>query len=1068
MSASVRPSRSRLDRLPLDRPPLGRLRRGTMLALAIWLALLLPWDHSLPASPTTGSTVSAHAEGAGLAGYRLVETLGAETWEAAAGRFGDAADLASAPDGRIFVLDRRQNALHIMAADGRPLARVSAPIEAPWRWIRLDMAPDGRPLLLARGAFADEAGGPDILRYRLDVLSGAAALQRSLDLGAPAPERYIDLAASPDGRAYLVRTNGNVASRGNIRYAVDILSIDGDAETRTSWTPDLLYIPLEIEIGADGRIYLIDQFPHTGQAQPPGTVDGIHIYSAEHSPLEVIQFSGAMDLAIAADGTLYVTRNREIYRLGDRLPFHLGPPIQKNPYDLTPLGIPDMFSLDVAPDGRVLASMTHCSWQGLLLFDPARISGASAPGAPDPLIARIGELDAPELAGPIHPYRIDAERGASLLQARYEPWWLQKVKTSGGHVVAEDTIWSSQLYSEDPQSIQRWNSGGAASAPDASQDNSVASESAATFLQSQAAACGVWNAPFNLRDLAVDGADTYTLDFHSLKRRLGNEPEGDSVFGFQFLDDILAPVQLLAISADAGRAAVLDAGSQSVALVDRALAPLANWPYIAGEAGPWAPTDIAHRGDTVALIARGDRRVMRFDRSGQALAQWWEERAPFSVAIGPAGELILLTEGGWLVRRGPDGHREALWRVPEPAFALRDLAVDDAGRVYLAWLSGIEPVSGLADIDTSQQYLLGESGIWVFEPSLAYEPIAQEPAQEIAGADERPCSITANRTASPQSVALGESVDIELSLDAACQSQPGNRQLILILDTAKSMNNDNGLDRAKRAVTDLLGRLSPSAGLRVAVIAYDGRGGARLASPLSADIGTARSAVAALEADGESGLATALSLAAALFESEGIAGQSGAVLWVTDGSNLTLGDDPTRALTTLEQAGIRLYTQLHPFRAIRSSHLQALRALVDPARIFAHQGPESMDMQAAALSGSQAGINYLGFQSLHIEDQLAEGMNYIAGSAEPPATWDPATGSLSWDLGPQSAAKPPRLRYQLRPSRMGSWQPISHVARATVELEAELGPFTLGLPNPALRVRGAGEALLPALIREAP
>lgn len=1013
--------------------------------------------------------VAAHGgEHSGLtAGYRLVETWQGRAWSPRAGRFGDAGDVASRPDGRIFVLDRRQNALHVLAADGRPLARWPSPAasaegpDAAWRWIRLDAGPDGRLALLARGSFEGDAPGQRVVRYRIDLLEGEGAgadgmpALRSIALGTVSPERYVDLALGPQGSVYAVRTNGNVASRGDISYAVDILDPAGEPGGQQAWVPDNLYIPLQIEVDAAGQIYLIDQFPHTGQSQPPGTVDGIHVYAADRSPRQTIQFSGAMDLALAPDGTLYVTRNREIYRLqpgtSQTQPFHVGPPIQKNPYALTPLGVPEMFSLDVAPDGRPLAAMSHCSWQGLLIFDPARI----ASGAGDPLLARVGNLDAPELAGPMHPFRIDADRDASLLQARYAlAGWEDAVDQQTPDPALPPPLVpvgaSSSLYDADPQSIQRWTAQGA--------------------LQGQAAACGVWNAPFGVRDLAVDGADTWTLDFQSLKRRSGDAPEPEPSFGFELVGDLLATPQLLAVSADDGQAALLDAGSQRVAIVDRAMQPLTSWPYATREDDGWAPTDIAMRGERVLLVARGERRVTVYDRQGKALGLWWEDRPIRAAALGPGETVLVLLDGGWLMRRAIDGEHQAMWRLPQPELSARDLAVDLAGRVYVPWVD-LDP-SAAAGLDAAQDYAIRAAGVWVFAPSEAYWPPSPGFVSKLEREEEgsrASCLVVAGKLAAPQILSPGGRVEVSLNLHRECAAPERELRLVLIVDSSKSMNNDNALDRARQALVGLLGRLDPLASTEVAVLAYDGEGGARLLRPFSEDLSGARRAVAEIEADGETGLGTALTLAAGLLDRAGADASASAVLWATDGETLRLGDDPSEGLQQLREAGVPVYVQLHPFRGIREAQLSSLASLFGAGRVFTHQGPESLDAQADALyrreSDPRRHARLLDFDSLRVTDMLAPGMDYIAGSAEPEAIWDPDTRRLTWMLADPGSASPLTLRYAVNAHGLGAALPISELARARWELDGELGE--LGFPNPTLHLRGASEILLPGLWRGA-
>ncbi len=1015
------------------------------------------------ASHESRHVASAHEAGAGIvAGYRLVDEWRDAAWSPRAFHFADASDVAS-NEHWWMVLDRAQNALHLAEVDGdarQILWRSDAEDgDDPWRWIRLDTGLDGRVHLLARGLFEGEAPGGSQVRYRIDVIEDPAAADwaeamRSYDLGTVSPERYVDLAVGPDGRVFVVRTDGNVASRGDVQYHIDILDPSQTPASVETWVPERLYIPLQIEVDDEGAIYLIDQFPHSNQSQPPGTVDGIHVYEADRSQRETIQFSGAMDLAVGSAGQIYVTRNREIYRLDQDGPFHVGPTIQKNPYALTPLGVPEMFSLDVADEDRLLASMTHCSVQGLLVFDRARIDA----GRPDALLRREGALDAPRLAGPVHPFRIDADRSIRLLQARYEtslwqdaPDQWQPDEGPGAIVPSGGT---SQLHSEAPQTLQLWQEG---------------------RLLDQSGACGVWNAPFGLRDLAVDGDDVWTMDFQAIKRRgldplaapPGLEPEPEPTFGFEFVGDLLATPQLRAIAADAGKAAVLDAGSQRVAIVGRDMQARESWSYVARQDDGWAPDDIAMRDGRVALAARGERRVTVFDQQGAALAQWWEARPIRAIAMAPGGAVIALLEGGWLARRAQDGHLEALWRLPNRPASPRDVAVDAAGRVYVPWLE-VEP-NPAGIVDPTQAIGLGDSGIWVFEPSLAFEAAGPDQTIELEGPDSgqgsEDCQVATGSWAEPWQVARGSAVRIERRLDADCAPADRALDLVLIVDSSASMNNDNALDRAQQALSGLLGRLDPASPTRVAVIGYDAEGGASLLAPFGGSLDDARRELAELVAAGPTGVDRSLELARGLLAEAGATGGQGAVLWATDGAAPSPGDDPSAGLQGLAQDGIPVFIQLHPFRTIRDAQIQSLVGWVGAERVLDHHGPEGLDEQVDRLYRRAGEPSPPALGRVEIIDRLAKGMRYVEASAEPEAEWDPTARSLTWRLESPSDGRF-ALAYRVEPEGIGSWLPVSESTVARFEWAGETRE--LGFASPAIRVTAPGSALLPSLLQFLP
>ena len=62
------------------------------------------------------------AQSAAAMTYRLVDHWANERWQLTAGRFSEAADISSAPDGTIYVLDTTQAAIHVLERDGTPRA----------------------------------------------------------------------------------------------------------------------------------------------------------------------------------------------------------------------------------------------------------------------------------------------------------------------------------------------------------------------------------------------------------------------------------------------------------------------------------------------------------------------------------------------------------------------------------------------------------------------------------------------------------------------------------------------------------------------------------------------------------------------------------------------------------------------------------------------------------------------------------------------------------------------------------------------------------------------------------
>lgn len=1013
-----------------------------------------------PVAGQAGPSDSAPVAVPGLA-YRLVDTWGQVPPRPGPGRFGDAADLGAAPDGTVYLLDRAQNALHVQAPDGHWRARWPHPeADGDWRWLRVDVGPDGRIYLLARRVVGSPAPGrPAEISFAVDVLDAEGVRSARHELGSVAPERYIDLAVRADGRVYLSRTSGDVARQGT--NAIDRLMPDGTLAE--AWRPPELTIALNLDVAADGTLYLVDQFPHSARPPGPGKVDGVAIFGPDGDYRETVQMSGAMDVAVGPAG-VFVSKADAIYRLGERQPLFTGPTIQKNPYRLTSLGIPTMFSLNVSPDpaGPLRAAMSHCSFQGLLEFEPTPDGRFGAP-------AFSGALDLPSLRGPVYPARVDADRDLRLLQGRFEP------ATGEGLPVAP---FFSALYTADPQTVQRWDPAGA--------------------LPGQLGACGVWNAPLGVRDLAVEGETVYTIDSQALTRRPDERLAEWTRFGLSLAPTAFFSPLLAAVGADAGRVAILDVGRQGVILTDAAggrgrLLELPGDPL-------GVAADLALAGDRLVVGWGGSQRVMDFDLDGlEDDATALVPRAAFTVpgpgpirslAAGPAGETVVLSAQGWVWVYPPgyghaDGGAEVDagasaftgWPLPDLTVSARDVAVDREGRIHVAWVDAAEAAGPALNLD--QRTDIRRAGVWVYAPSHAVETT---PAAVRPGA----CTLVGRTELAPASVAPGDAVEVGLALDGGCSGEAASTQVVVVFNASESMNNDNALDRAKRHTIELLGRLDSVGAwdgpLQTVQLVTFGPGSAGAADRLRIDAANpfgapgqsegilqqgvtgpsgAAMAIADLVAAGPTELARALEQAGELLAGSAAPGQRRVVLIVSDGAPLAAGDEPAGAAQTLREDGVELFAAIHPFVGLDEADLAPWIALVGGAdRLFTIFTPEAIERQAERLIDEHPAAA-APLPALLVTERLAPGMRYIEGSAEPAADYNPTTHTLTWSF--PSAADAARMRYRVQVEGLGSWRRVSEGAIA-LRTDAPAEPL-LRFPVPVLRVRGKGEAYMPVLQR---
>ncbi|MFN8423816.1 MAG: hypothetical protein U0470_10715 [Anaerolineae bacterium] len=87
----------------------------------------------------------------------------------------------------------------------------------------------------------------------------------------------------------------------------------------------------------------------------------------------------------------------------------------------------------------------------------------------------------------------------------------------------------------------------------------------------------------------------------------------------------------------------------------------------------------------IALALRGARIVERRALDGTVLNRFKTIDTPDAIALGPDGSVYVMGHGGWVTRFAADGVALDTWALPDDDRTPQDLAVDGAGRVYVAW-----------------------------------------------------------------------------------------------------------------------------------------------------------------------------------------------------------------------------------------------------------------------------------------------------------------------------------------------------------------------------------------------
>ncbi|RIL09326.1 hypothetical protein DCC79_11420 [bacterium] len=931
--------------------------------------------------------------------YRLVDTWRKAPWTLTAGRFGETADISSGPDGTVYVLDVRYNVVHVLDAEGRPRGLFGVPQSTGtgeyWSPLRLDVGFDGQVHVLVRGPFL--RGG--VFPHRVERYAPDGRLVDFFDLPmrGDVTVMYHDVGVRLDGRVYVSRTGpdnpfivwpgppptplppGAVPPDG-----VDVFARDGkpQAVVATSCMPDSL------DLDRDGTLYVVNRCPAAfSEPPPPGNPDpepsgrrpgvaraeaptldmpkqeGVAVFASDHAFRDLVPFNNPEDVAVGPAGA-FVSRHAEIFALREGRPLYVGPTGGQHSAFFGRV----VFRLDVPADGRLLASMNHCYFQGLLAF---------ARPADRPATPRLaGALDNPELEGPPHPLRVAAGDDVAVLQGRYTRLG---VRPNHEHVVMP--------FGAEAQTVQRYDRYGG--------------PTAAVPLRSQLGVCGDSETRFT-RDVAIDGRTVYTADPDQVQQR----PD-DGLPAWTFAPAVLAGLDetpfLQAVSAGGGRVALLDIGRQKVVVLDAAGTVLHDWPIATGDANG-VPVDLALHGDRVFLADQGRNRIVVRGLDGADLGAFPTHDGPLAVAAGPTGDVFVLGRGGWGFRYRPDGTPVAAWAMPDRAIDALDLAVDGRGYVYVNHVRR-DPYPQVGGSRRGlPEYTLAQAGVWVFAPAEAGLPPA-------AGA----CVAVPDKRARPARIPLGATVDVALDVDGLCPGTFAPAQVIIAFDTSRSMTFDGALERAQSALTAVLGGVDNRA-VEVGLVTFDA--GATLAAPLTRDLSDIRARILALAADGDTRMAAGIDLAVReLTGPRGDAAARRVVLVVSDGA---FKDEPADAAARARQAGIDLYGLV--FSTQESSDLAVvnLQAMAgDPGRVLVDPSVVDLDRFVATLGRdlAQAGL----FQSITIDDVIPANMRYVAGSARPAAAFDPARNVLTWTLYDVPAAGGVRLTYTLLPLECGSW-----------------------------------------------
>ena len=996
---------------------------GTMSGVRGWRSLMLVALIAtlLPTAVSAGAGRDARRTTGGVV-YRLVDDFSDAPWQLTPGRFRRVRDVSSAPDGTVFVLDDGHDAVHVLSQDGRPLRVIRLPAPPPgfdqgsgYRSRGLDVGFDGTLHVLRTapaGAYEPTTGSwIDVLNPDGRRLAGFAL-----------PRGYTDIAAGPDGRIYLSRNGPQIVPTPEPRQppprlpgGVDVFDRSGTA-LEVIEHPAIFYA-MAVDVAASGILYIVNRvaspwdYDHPGpqptplpalvsgatdQLHPAGAgvdqsgdelpIEGVVIFDSLHEYRETVPFTTPEEVAVGRAG-VFISRNVEVFALGSSEPLYSGPPGQ------VVVGFYDsiILHLDVPRDGRLLAAMNHCYFQGLVAFD--------VPWATRVVPRYIGSLDAPRLEGPVSPLRIAVGDELALLQDRFAALG-----------APPDERHFALRQATEPQSVQHWSTSGWLRA-----QMGICAGSMSSWLPDESSA-------YTVKDVAADGPVVYTVEAGLLRQR------PDDMFpGWTFWPgELLGPddeVHLRAVSADKRHVVALDAGSGRVHVLAPDGAVEQSWP-LPVEA---VPSDLAVSGDVVFLADRSTATVHRVSLDGRYLGDWPVHIAPYRIDTGADGSVFVLDPGGWAAAYDGQGRFISAWHMPQVDAEAMDIAAGEDARVYVAY----RKFATNSGSGAGASELVG-AGVWVFAPATAPERNAPPVGS---------CVVSVDKTARPKLVRLGDEVEVRLTVDGLCPGQYDRVQVVLLIDTSRSMNWDDALDQSKELAAVLLESLDPRAA-EVALVTFDD--GGQLLESLTSDLASVAAAVSALGAWGDSHMAQGLVLAQR--ELTGPRSDPDArrvVVVLTDGEYT---DDATTAARALRDTGAEIYALALPHGGLASffTNLTAVTGSAD--HVIVEPGADDVRSLALAVVAYRPAEGL--FRLLDVEDVVPANMRLVPGSVQPAA--DIESGVLHWRLGAVAAGERVSLGYRLQPLEVGDWP--TNVTAAAYFADSLGNDGVAPFPQPWVRV----------------
>ncbi len=314
-----------------------------------------------------------------------------------------------------------------------------------------------------------------------------------------------------------------------------------------------------------------------------------------------------------------------------------------------------------------------------------------------------------------------------------------------------------------------------------------------------------------------------------------------------------------------------------------------------------------------------------------------------------------------------------------------------------------------------------------------------------------PCVTAQDKVAAPATIPLGEQVTVTLSVSGHCPEQERKADVVLVLDSSLSMRDRDGgpgspsrLERAKDAAELFVDLMDPTL-VNVGAIHFNQF--PHIVHTLTNDYSAVKREISQIQLDLYTNIVDALEAGRRMAVGPDHRPDATPVLiFLTDGGHTVRNppfSDIDGVINQVRADGIETYTI-----GLDGAESWVLRRIAGkPSHYMDTPDSARLNQVYSQIAGRiKAAVL---FSEITIEDEIPANMQYVNGSAEPPAFYDATRRTLIWGLDDIPNAGD-FVQYRLLPQEVGTW-PTN--VQASARYTDGLGfAGTLRFPVPRVRV----------------